>query len=225
MLFALPGKRLEAAAKLVRPGAFVADIGTDHAYLPIYLVGKGIATRAIASDINRGPLDRAASNIRAAGLEERITLLLTDGVVGLCGLGITDYIICGMGGELIDSITKAPFLRDPSVLLILQPMTKPELLRAGLLSRGFSIRDERLAEEAGRVYQIFSASFTGIQAAYSDAELLLGKENMTRGDELYYKLARREAEIIRRRLEGKRKAGLDVSSDEALLADIEATLK
>ena len=225
MLFALPGKRLEAAAKLVRPGAFVADIGTDHAYLPIYLVGKGIATRAIASDINRGPLDRAASNIRAAGLEERITLLLTDGVVGLCGLGITAYIICGMGGELIDSITKAPFLRDPSVLLILQPMTKPELLRAGLLSRGFSIRDERLAEEAGRVYQIFSASFTGIQAAYSDAELLLGKENMTRGDELYYKLARREAEIIRRRLEGKRKAGLDVSSDEALLADIEATLK
>ena len=93
MLFALPGKRLEAAAKLVRPGAFVADIGTDHAYLPIYLVGKGIATRAVASDINRGPLDRAASNIRAAGLEERITLLLTDGVVGLCGLGITDYII------------------------------------------------------------------------------------------------------------------------------------
>ena len=130
-----------------------------------------------------------------------------------------------MGGELIDSITKAPFLRDPSVLLILQPMTKPELLRASLLSRGFSIRDERLAEEAGRVYQIFSASFTGIQAAYSDAELLLGKENMTRGDELYYKLACREAEIIRRRLEGKRKAGLDVSSDEALLADIEATLK
>lgn len=225
MNFALPGGRLEAAAELVRDGAFVADIGTDHAYLPIFLIGNGIASRAVASDINRGPLDRAASNIRAAGLEGRISLLLTDGVEGLCGLGVTDYLICGMGGELIASITETPFLRDPSLLLILQPMTKPELLRKNLLSRGFSIRDERLAEETGRIYQIFSAAFTGKTEEYSDAELLLGRKNIVQGGELYRKLATRETEIITRRLEGKKKAGIDISPDISLLEEIKATLK
>lgn len=225
MLFTLPGHRLEAAAELVRPGAYVADIGTDHAYLPIYLVGRGIASRAVASDINRGPLERAASNIRAAGLSDRISLLLTDGVDGLFGLGVTDYLICGMGGELIASVTEAPFLRDPSVLLILQPMTKPEILRKSLLDRGFSIKDERLAEEAGRIYQIFSAAFTGVTEKYSDAELLLGRGNILRGGELYIRLANRETEMIRRRLTGKKSAGLDTSDDEALLSEIGATLK
>lgn len=225
MDFALPGRRLEAVAALVRNGAFVADIGTDHAYLPIFLIGNGIASRAVASDINRGPLDRAASNIRAAGLEGRISLLLTDGVEGLCGLGVTDYLICGMGGELIASITGAPFLRDPSLLLILQPMTKPELLRKSLLSRGFSIKDESLAEEAGRIYQIFSAAFTGTAEEYSAAELLLGRKNIAQGGELYRRLARREADIIRRRLEGKKKAEIDISTDISLLEEIEATLK
>lgn len=225
MLFTLPGQRLEAAAGLVRPGAYVADIGTDHAYLPIYLVGRGIASRAVASDINRGPLERAASNIRAAGLSDRISLLLTDGVDGLFGLGVTDYLICGMGGELIASVTEAPFLRDPSVLLILQPMTKPEILRKSLLDRGFSIKDERLAEEAGRIYQIFSAAFTGVTEKYSDAELLLGRGNILRGGELYIRLANRETEMIRRRLTGKKSAGLDTSDDEALLSEIGATLK
>lgn len=225
MLFTLPGQRLETAAELVRPGAYVADIGTDHAYLPIYLVGRGIASRAVASDINRGPLERAASNIRAAGLSDRISLLLTDGVDGLFGLGVTDYLICGMGGELIASVTEAPFLRDPSVLLILQPMTKPEILRKSLLDRGFSIKDERLAEEAGRIYQIFSAAFTGVTEKYSDAELLLGRGNILRGGELYIRLANRETEMIRRRLAGKKSAGLDTSDDEALLSEIGATLK
>lgn len=225
MLFTLPGQRLETAAELVRPGAYVADIGTDHAYLPIYLVGRGIASRAVASDINRGPLERAASNIRAAGLSDRISLLLTDGVDGLFGLGVTDYLICGMGGELIVSVTEAPFLRDPSVLLILQPMTKPEILRKSLLDRGFSIKDERLAEEAGRIYQIFSAAFTGVTEKYSDAELLLGRGNILRGGELYIRLANRETEMIRRRLTGKKSAGLDTSDDEALLSEIGATLK
>lgn len=225
MLFTLPGQRLEAAAELVRPGAYVADIGTDHAYLPIYLVGRGSASRAVASDINRGPLERAASNIRAAGLSDRISLLLTDGVDGLFGLGVTDYLICGMGGELIASVTEAPFLRDPSVLLILQPMTKPEILRKSLLDRGFSIKDERLAEEAGRIYQIFSAAFTGVTEKYSDAELLLGRGNILRGGELYIRLANRETEMIRRRLTGKKSAGLDTSDDEALLSEIGATLK
>lgn len=225
MLFTLPGQRLEAAAALVRPGAYVADIGTDHAYLPIYLVGRGIASRAVASDINSGPLERAASNIRAAGLSDRISLLLADGVEGLCGLGVTDYLICGMGGELIASVTEAAFLRDPSILLILQPMTKPEILRKSLLCRGFSIGDERLAEEAGRIYQIFSASFTGVTEKYSDAELLLGRGNILHGGALYRRLASRETEIIRRRIEGKKSAGLDTSDDEALLSEIEATLK
>ena len=104
-------------------------------------------------------------------------------------------------------------------------MTKPEILRKSLLDRGFSIKDERLAEEAGRIYQIFSAAFTGVTEKYSDAELLLGRGNILRGGELYIRLANRETEMIRRRLTGKKSAGLDTSDDEALLSEIGATLK
>ncbi len=213
-------RRLLAAASFVRRGAVFADIGTDHAYLPVFLVASGIAERAVAADINRGPLERADENIAASGLSGRIETRLTDGLSGLDGLSLTDIAICGMGGELIARIIDAaPFVRDPGIRLILQPMTKAEALREYLLSNGFRIADESLAE-SDRVYQIICAEFCGENDTYSDLELLLGRHNLERGGELLRSLAETLKRTLNTRIDGKRVSGQDTSYEESILKEL-----
>ena len=113
------GKRLLSAAEFVRQGAYFADIGTDHAYLPLFLLEGGKIERAVCSDINAGPLETAKRNAEEYGLSDRIIFRLTSGAEGLSDMGITDYAICGMGGELIaEIIESAPHLKDGAVRLI-----------------------------------------------------------------------------------------------------------
>mgnify|MGYP003301554816 CR=1 FL=1 len=111
--------RLLAVASLVREGAYLADVGTDHAYLPIVLVLEGVSKKAVASDINEGPYLRALSNVRAHSLSDKITALCTPGLDGIEKYAPTDILICGMGGELIFRIIKAlhqPFSTQTSVM-------------------------------------------------------------------------------------------------------------
>ncbi len=213
-------RRLSGAASFVRQGAVFADIGTDHAYLPVFLVASGVVRRAYAADINRGPLERAEENIAAAGLSSVIEARLTDGLSGLDGLSLTDIAVCGMGGELIARIIdNAPWVRDPKVRLILQPMTKSEVLREYLLSNGFSIIDEALAE-SDRVYQIICAEFSGGIDTYTPLELLLGKHNLERGGELLASLAETLKKTLNTRIDGKRVSGQDTSYEESILEEL-----
>ena len=177
-------KRLSAAADMVRAGAVVADVGTDHAYVPIALCLSGRAVRAVASDINEGPLARARENIAVRGLSARIDTVLCDGLSAIEAYHPTDVLILGMGGELIARIVAdAPFLRASGIRLILQPMTHPEAVRASLCEMGFAIVEERLVLEE-KIYQIFCAEYTGVHEEYSTLELLVGKQNLQRGDAL-----------------------------------------
>ncbi|MBR2479117.1 MAG: SAM-dependent methyltransferase [Clostridia bacterium] len=213
-------RRLLAAASFVRRGAVFADIGTDHAYLPAFLVSSGVVERAFAADINRGPLDRADENIALSGLADRIETRLTDGLCGLEGLSITDIAICGMGGELIARIINdAPWVRDGRVRLILQPMTKAEVLREYLISHGFRIVDEALAE-SDRVYQIICAEFCGESESYTPLELLLGRHNLERGGALLSSLAETLKRTLNARIEGKRVSGKEASYEEQILEEI-----
>ena len=213
-------RRLLAAASFVRRGAVFADIGTDHAYLPVFLVSSGMVERAFAADINRGPLDRAAENIALSGLAGQIETRLTDGLCGLEGLSITDIAICGMGGELIARIINdAPWVRDENVRLILQPMTKAELLREYLTSQGFRMVDETLVE-SDRVYQVICAEFCGEKEEYTPLELLLGRHNLARGGELLSTLAETLKRTLNTRIEGKRVSGRDSSYEQQILEDI-----
>ena len=180
-------KRLLSCAEYVRAGAVFADIGTDHGYLPIFLLKSGRIVRAYLSDINEGPLAASKRNVESEGLIDRCEFLLTDGARALAGKGITDYAICGMGGELIARIIEdAPHLKDEAVRLILQPMTKQEHLREYLISSGFSILDERYSYDSGKYYLAVLTEYSGVSGLLTSEELELGPELPHDGDRAEY---------------------------------------
>ncbi|MDD6235753.1 MAG: class I SAM-dependent methyltransferase [Clostridiales bacterium] len=168
-------QRLLTVAGLVREGAYLADIGTDHGYLPVYLVQTGRISRAVAADINEKPLQQAASAVAAYGLEQQITTVLSDGLKQVDDR-VEDIVIAGMGGELIGSIISgAKWLKNAEKRLILQPMTQDVYLREYLAEQGFVIEDERIAEDHRHLYVVFSVSFAGTRQILSPEEQYVGK--------------------------------------------------
>lgn len=156
------GPRLALCAALVRPGVPVADIGTDHGYLPIWLLKTGKSPRAVAADINPGPLRSAEKNGLRYGVGGELRFVLSDGLQGLGPQDAEDIVMAGMGGELILRIIgDTPWLRDPSKRLALQPMSCAPQLREGLWRLGFAILEEHACLDSGKVYSAFSVQFTG----------------------------------------------------------------
>ena len=203
--------RLMAAASFVRAGAVFADIGTDHGYLPVFLLSRGIATRAVLSDVNAGPLSSARENVAAAGLSHLCDFLLTDGATALEGYGITDYAICGMGGELIaDIIARAPHLCDPNIRLIVQPMTRQEHLRRAVYEMGFEIEAERYSTDDGRYYVTLLLAFRGTPCEISDELAYLGPRARHTDDRAEYRgYLRTKQNSLTKAYEGRRKSGQD----------------
>lgn len=216
-------KRLLSCADYVRAGAVFADIGTDHGYLPIFLLKAAKIERAYLSDVNPGPLSSAERNAHAEGLSDRCTFLLTDGAAALSGKGITDYAICGMGGELIARIVEdAPHLKDTSVRLILQPMTKQEHLRRYLASAGFSTVHERFSFDSGKYYVTMVAEYTGLSRELSCEEAELGLDLPHEGDRVeYLGFLEGKRKAARTALTGKGAGGYDTSDEEERLSIIE----
>ena len=215
--------RLQLAATLVREGACFADVGTDHAYLPLYLLSTGRIASAVAADVAEGPLAAARDNVRAAGMEGKVTLILTDGLTGMAHLGLTDIAICGMGGELIASIIEAaPFVRDPAVRLILQPMSRAESLRTYLAERGFAVLAERYTVAAGRPYACLAVSYDGVRRTLTATEAILGDPTVRDPRDAAAFLAL--LDLCERkacsRIRGRRDGGVDVSADEELVLAI-----
>jgi tRNA A22 N-methylase len=215
--------RLRLAASMVREGARFADVGTDHAYLPLYLLSIGRIASAVAADVAEGPLARARDNVRAAGREGDVTLMLTDGLQVMDKLGLTDIAICGMGGELIASILEAaPFVRDPAIRLILQPMTRVDALRTYLAAHGFAVFAERYTVASGRVYTCLGVAFGAAPRTLTAIEAALGDPAVRSSDDkdalrILLDMRAREAEA---RIRGRRDGGLTAEADEALLLAI-----
>ncbi len=217
-------KRLEAAASFSRRGARLADIGTDHAYLPIYLYTTGQSTGGVAADINKGPVERARLNICGYGAQNAIEVVQTDGLCGLEQYAPEDIYVLGMGGELIVNIIKdALWLREGNRRLILQPMTHPEVLRRWLCENGFTIVDECLVKEE-KIYQIICAEYTGEHQRLTELELMLGALNLVRGDETVKELLLHTKNVYEKRLQGKGSAGEDTAEELEITASVQRIL-
>ena len=233
--------RLMTAVPFVRAGRLTADIGTDHAYLPIYLceTGKlmpvpaknGELLCAIAADINQGPVERADMHIAAAGLTRSIRTVRTDGLSGLDAYDPDDIVIFGMGGELIASIlAAAPWVRTVGKRLILQPMTHAEKLRAYLLEAGYAIVGETLSREGERIYQTICAEpVDGPETAaptLSSAELAVGQASHRVSDpeqkKLYAALIDRTLKTETAARDARRRAGQQTPEADRLIASLSA---
>lgn len=178
-------KRLELIASILPHGRGFADVGTDHGYLPVYMAQHGYSGKIIASDINEGPLSTAVASARQAGVEDRICFRLCDGLDGCGSEELDTVVIAGMGGDTICGILdRADCVMSRDILLILQPMTKAEVLRYWLTNNDFAICGEWLIEENGEIYQILSARF-GARTPLSDAELFTGKYELAVGNALF----------------------------------------
>ena len=148
-------KRLETIKNLVNNSKITVDVGTDHGYVPISLITEKRALKVIACDINKGPLNNARANIQKAGLFKKIELRLGWGLVP-CETGEADtVIIAGMGGILIKDILEESYIKAQSAeKLILQPMNSQDVLREYLINNNFSIKNEHLAIEGEKIYNI-----------------------------------------------------------------------
>ena len=212
--------RLLSAAKFVREGAYVCDVGTDHAYLPVYLVLTGRAARALASDINEGPVNRAKESVIKYGVSDKIEVVLGDGLKGAENYPVTDVIIAGMGGELIVSILDAAkWIQNEKYRLILQPMTHAEILREYLINNGFSIIDEDVVtEQKGRkIYQIICAEYSGEACEYTKDELYLGRHNINRRSAEFIKLCERFKKTNLEIKKAKEKAGQSAVLEDEII--------
>ncbi len=213
-------KRLECVAGYVRQGAYLADIGTDHAYLPIYLVKKGVIERAVASDVAEGPTSRARANVMLNGMADRIRVLQADGLSGIEGESVSDIAIAGMGAELIAKLLDASSCASvPGVRLILQPMTRREALGEYLCSAGYKTVGESLVRD-GHLYHIICAEYDGEVRRASPLELAVGKLNLARRDELVLEYVDGLLRRMRSNLEAKRSSGVDHSFEEQMIREI-----
>lgn len=168
--------RLKALAKMVDSDSRIADIGTDHAYLPIELIKTGKIKYAIASDIAKGPLLNAKSDIREAGFEKEIDIRLGAGLETVSHDDHIDtVVIAGMGGKLMTEILNDAWIKGFSfTTLILEPNIGELNVRRWLMKHNYLITEEHIIEEAGHIYELIKASLTDAEVELTDEELFFG---------------------------------------------------
>ena len=153
--------RLRTVAELVPLGAALADIGTDHAYLPVWLLLQGRVRKAIAADLRQGPLDRARMTARQYECSGDISFRLCDGLAQIGADEVDTIVVAGMGGETIAAILDAAsWTRNERYTFILQPMSAQPELRAWLWRNGFDIQKEEVICEGEKLYNIFVVKFS-----------------------------------------------------------------
>ncbi|MBQ6631286.1 MAG: SAM-dependent methyltransferase [Romboutsia sp.] len=200
--------RLLKIASLVTKGKKVADIGTDHGYIPVYLLNKGHVDFAILADVNKGPLENARSEVRHNNLSDKVDLRLGSGIEVLNENEVDEVIIAGMGGILISELLEAKKNVAHSLdKLILQPMQAQDELRKYLLNNGYEILDEVLVKEDFRIYEIIVAKYTSVNTVVEDDIYYeVGKKLIENKDSLVNELIDKKIFMynsILKKLEGK----------------------
>lgn len=201
-------ERLKTVASFVTEGMKVADIGTDHAYVPIYLIQNGKIPSALAMDIGAGPLKRAREHIAEQGLTERIETRLSDGFSAFQKGEAQSVVIAGMGGELMIQILDLgkPVISEVSEF-ILSPHSEIHKVRKYLMEQGFSIERETMLREEGIYYTVIKAVY-GIGDYRTEPELWYGKRMLESKHPILYDYLQKESAIrmqIEQKLSGVQK--------------------
>jgi len=171
----MQNSRLKAICAFIQPGSTVADIGADHAHLPLYLIDNDLSPRVIASELGNGPFTKMQRAINVAGCRDRVFVRQGYGLEVLCTGEVDCVVIAGMGGDLITDILARDWVKAESfACYLLQTMSRGCVLRRALATRGWPIVDETLVMEKGQFYVII-ASRPGREAySLSDLEEELG---------------------------------------------------
>lgn len=211
--------RLAKLSSLVSAGASLADVGTDHGYLPVYLLQKGTIAHAIASDINTLPLEHAKRTAAEYDVTQGIDFRLCAGLDAIRAPEVDTVIIAGMGGETIIEVLKnAPWTREKTLLL--QPMTKIELLRVWLTENGYAITQEHLVRDKDVLYAVLTAT-GGESAPLTAAQAYCGAKSVH--DPLYGDYAQERITKLTRAVAGLR--GSKRQDREARIAELEAIIE
>lgn len=165
--------RLEMIASLVKDKSRLADIGTDHGFLPIYLFERGKISYAVCSDIKEGPLSNAEKNLKKYGYFKSARLCLADGLSGVCDNEVDTVVIAGMGGEMIASILEEKIPEGVSEF-IFQPMRNIDVLRKKIHKLGLKITDEKIVREKEKFYIIICAE-KGCQTDWEEEEYIVSR--------------------------------------------------
>ena len=148
-------KRLLCCALMVTPGSRVADIGTDHGYLGIYLLQSGAARHVIACDLRKDPLENARRNAKLFGVDGEMELRLSDGLEKILPDEVDTVVMAGMGGDLIQKIlSQCPWRKREGLQFILQPQSAGNVLRRWLCEDGFEIRREEPVQDGHFLYTV-----------------------------------------------------------------------
>ena len=210
-------KRLETVAGMVQSGGVVADVGCDHGFTSIFLVQKGLAKKAVAMDINPGPLERAREHIAQYEMEEQIETRLSDGLDGLAAGEADTILISGMGGALMRRILE----RGEDVVrscreLVLSPQSENHLVRTKIQESGFAIDREEMLLDQGKYYVVIHA-VPGEQHFSREEEYIYGRDLIDRKHPVLAEYLEKERNRLTGILERKPEEGLSEQAAEQFL--------
>ena len=224
--------RLEALCSMVTPGYKLADIGCDHGFLSIALVGRGICPSAIAMDLRQGPLSHAVENIAHEGLSDRIETRLSDGLDKLTPGEADTIVIAGMGGRLVMHILEeGKAVAQAAQELILQPQSEIPLVRHYLVDNGYRLLAEDMLCEDGKYYPMMKVApascnqgevLAETEADYNYGKLLLRDANPILREYLQWELGIKQE--IRSKLPANMADSSRMEEVKAAIADLEAAI-
>ncbi len=189
-------KRLLTVAGMVENDSVVADIGTDHAYIPIYLVEQGVCKKAIAMDVNPGPLERAREHILASGLSEQIVTRLSDGLAKLSENEADTYVIAGMGGPLMVSIlARRMDLLQKGKTLVLQPQSEIGEVREFLIHNHYKIIQEDMFYDMEKTYVAMKAIKSKESITYTKTQYIFGKLLLENLNPVLFEYLKKQKEV------------------------------
>ena len=204
-------KRLSCIASFISNGDMVADVGTDHGYLPIWLIESGVSPKVIASDIRRGPLEKAIVNAKLHDVYDKIDFRLCPGLEGYNENDADVIVIAGMGGEtIINILAAAPWSNKKK--LIIQPQTKIPELRSWMNDNGYEVSDACLVDDMGRIYTVWKTE-AGNSRRLETWELYFDRTIFGKDDRLLRAYADELIKKIRYKIAGMERSDTDDKSE------------